>query len=401
MNPHTSPKLPNPLVRGDFLFHAQKELSAQKRCPIALQSVKNLNQRKLSEIDPRLDAEVLKGNDRIKPLPLFGANGVVHTVVDDFDEEEKDTLKDDAKYLRYQDWCITRNAMESAIWWAHAIDKDTQRLLEDFRAFLSEDAKQPKPRATDLSERVCKWGGSRVVVSGHTQPDGKDLESLLRAWFLKARTGTRKEALADGQKFKGLGVSFASKHLRFINPDRYATLDNILSQAFGFEMTDGGYEAFLQSLEAFKETHKLPYNIADIEHGLFFLVQPFFSSSPPQEHKPYSDKSPMFGTISLEALAREFDLVTAFSPTIDIYRRKNCAEHWYGIDRQEVNGRRRIKILMLVAPKAASNGTEVIYFFVDKELNMQQTRACLHALYQQHSASKAILDWQDPDFPNP
>jgi hypothetical protein len=42
-----------------------------------------------------------------------------------------------------------------------------------------------------------------------------------------------------------LGVSFGSKHLRFLAPDRAVVLDSTISERLGYKMDAGGYREFL------------------------------------------------------------------------------------------------------------------------------------------------------------
>ena len=396
MRPSSTP--PCPFVRGDLLARAKKRWRAQ------VKSVPAINQKRLLRIDPSIDAYVL-GNDgntptsaddqSAAPIPLHGANGVVHTVRD---LSADGALKGSIEYLRYQDWCMTRDALESAIWWAHVVDHHTHALLADFRAYLAPSSSEQELEARALSKRVCVWGG-RAGIFGNMDQADPDLGKKLSDWFAQARnTRDRAAALAQGVQINGLGPSFASKHLRFIDPQRYATLDNILAQAFGFPMEPAAYEQFLRSLESFKTTYQLSQSIADLEHGLFYFAQPFFSSDPPQQHKQLSDPSPYFGAISQHALARDFAKVTEFSPIIDIYRRREGPEHWYGIERPLATmPRHALKFVLMVDSSTHAGSSEVCFFSVaSKALNVTQTREYLSFLYPAHSLSGIPLEWPNP-----
>ena len=80
-------------------------------------------------------------------------------------------------------------------------------------------------------------------------------------------------AIEPGINIKGLGVSFASKHLRMLDPDRFAVLDEVLSDGLGFALNPKGYKLFMQLLQDFSKQNHIKHSLAELESGLFILVR--------------------------------------------------------------------------------------------------------------------------------
>lgn len=67
--------------------------------------------------------------------------------------------------------------------------------------------------------------------------------------WLKGTAGASDEdAILGGTNILGLGVSFASKHLRMLAPEKYAVLDDVLSEGLGFALNSKGYRLFPEFL---------------------------------------------------------------------------------------------------------------------------------------------------------
>ena len=136
-----------------------------------------------------------------------------------------------------------------------------------------------------ICRQVCVWGGSTGNrVWGNLQrhcekvndPECTSLRDALSSWLAHAAEQSDiKAVIAEGDAIKGLGVSYASKHLRLLFPDKYPVLDSLVSEAFGFAMNASGYELFTSMLEKFKKDHSefSDRTIGAIESGLFRLVR--------------------------------------------------------------------------------------------------------------------------------
>ncbi|MBJ6981680.1 hypothetical protein [Luteimonas sp. MC1572] len=178
--------------------------------------------------------------------------------------------------LTLANMAFTRRALDSAAneFAVATVNNETARIsamaktldLDDLAAVL------------DFSKNVVvTWGrGHRVwgnLVKRHNSyPQGH--AAALAEWLRGlSESCTPAVALAPGTRIKGLGVSFASKHLRLFDPDRFATLDEVISLGLGYALNGPGYNLWLHDLQRLKVEHKLPHRIGDLEGGIFVLVR--------------------------------------------------------------------------------------------------------------------------------
>lgn len=127
-----------------------------------------------------------------------------------------------------------------------------------------------------FSKAVCDWALTGGRVWGNLKRHhGNRLGTKLRNWFkVVLATDDVGKALKRGRKIKGLDVSFASKHLRMLQPDRFAVLDSVLSRELGFALNKAGYAFFLRELQAFRQCYDLQeYTIGTLESGLFKIIR--------------------------------------------------------------------------------------------------------------------------------
>ena len=141
-------------------------------------------------------------------------------------------------------------------------------------------ARKPTPaKSYKFSKAVCReWAprtGRRVWGKLKIYHNPDDLGKQLRSWFQNITPDIgAAEAIKPGVAIKGLGVSFASKHLRLLCPQKFAVLDSVLSQKLGFPLTIKGYEHFMQTLHDFRRCYRLrAYNVGTLEMGIFWLIQ--------------------------------------------------------------------------------------------------------------------------------
>lgn len=135
----------------------------------------------------------------------------------------------------------------------------------------------------EFSKKVCEWGKVPRVWGNlkRFHPDKKELGRRLSAWLKTARACDRpSEAIELGTKIEGLGVSFASKHLRLLDPERFATLDEVISTGLGYALNGAGYNLWLHDLNEFKQRYNLPSRIGDVESGIFILVRQIVRGTP-------------------------------------------------------------------------------------------------------------------------
>ena len=98
---------------------------------------------------------------------------------------------------------------------------------------------------------------------------------------LRAEWTYDSNAIEGGCGIKGLGVSFASKHLRLLLPERYAVLDEVLSTGLGFALNPTGYALFMREIKRFKEKYSIRHSLAHIEWAIFGLVRQSVRGLPP------------------------------------------------------------------------------------------------------------------------
>lgn len=212
-----------------------------------------------------------KGN---VPLPFCDADGVMRTVEDDLD----------APCLDFCGFLFTPLALASA---QHAVDVEdaaTGNPTADVEAKGREYLRSPsRERALAFSDAVCVWGRGRRVWGNLDRHNNGDLATPLHEWLLGVRDGYSDEQSVTprSEHFagmpKGLAVSFASKHLRMLDPFRFATLDDVLCRGLGFAMNPKGYALFLRMLRDFAasqpgaDPEKL--DLGKLEAGIFWLVR--------------------------------------------------------------------------------------------------------------------------------
>lgn len=136
--------------------------------------------------------------------------------------------------------------------------------------------------AVEFCQAVCTWGRGERVFANLKRHHGNNLGKILSDALVKAMTATDDEAaIAALCAIKGLGVSFASKHLRMILPQRFGVLDSRFQEKIGFAMNAAGYGLFMKDLREFHKNaikharaQLTDMPIGMVENGLFFLVQP-------------------------------------------------------------------------------------------------------------------------------
>lgn len=228
------------------------------------------------QICPRCDRQDLFDAHQ-NVLPFLSHDGVMRTARHGTTEAEE--------VLSLAGFSFTRNALESGIALANREDGDptsdwsTARVEVQARKYRQ----APSPQsALELTDAICKWGrGHRVygnLEKRHCHTLGQKMDRWMRAALA---TDTDEAAIAsvspsreDGLP-EGLGVSFGSKHLRMLDPDRFAVLDSVLSQGLGYALNPKGYALFMHHL---RNLHRRlsdsgwQHTLGRMESGLFILV---------------------------------------------------------------------------------------------------------------------------------
>lgn len=106
--------------------------------------------------------------------------------------------------------------------------------------------------ADKFSQLVCKWGrGDRVYANLRRHHGPHFGRTMAKALHQAASADDDEGAIAPLIEIKGLSTSFASKHLRLLDPTLYGTLDSRLRDGLGFALNAPGYAFFMRELRAF------------------------------------------------------------------------------------------------------------------------------------------------------
>lgn len=127
----------------------------------------------------------------------------------------------------------------------HLCENPDTLAIESRAAEMAQNDFEPS-YVPDFVEAVCRWGGYYGIAARVLQ---KNEHSLIALVFKEAHGSSYQGEVYDGLKaistLNHLGFSFASKHLRFLAPDKAVTLDSIISNNLGYSMDRYGYERFL------------------------------------------------------------------------------------------------------------------------------------------------------------
>ena len=183
-----------------------------------------------------------------------------------------------ADVLTLADWTVSGAELQQAIKFVlqhpktKEVEKQGKALARNFTA----------PCSFQFSKAVCKdWAGNAMgrwvwtTLKGHHKNDDA-LGEKLCTWFqaVKRQRFDVEEAIQRGIDIKGLGVSFASKHLRLLWPQRFGVLDSVLSEELGFALNVAGYKLFLRMLREFKEQYSFKKeNLGTLEMAIYRCIQ--------------------------------------------------------------------------------------------------------------------------------
>ncbi len=173
----------------------------------------------------------------------------------------------------------------------------SKALLRNHHAFLRTASVERMARA--LSERgfeeslcvefvkaVCLWGNrpgtAGLVFEKNTKLSiKKKLQAAAKA-ISRSEVGNALDLITS---ISGLGISFGSKHLRMLEPDKAVVLDSVICEGLGYPTTRPGYEEFvadctrLRNLLNESESSPNPIDIrgswrlADVEMALYSMLR--------------------------------------------------------------------------------------------------------------------------------
>ena len=208
-------------------------------------------------------------------LPFRAADGVMRTVID----------TDPAEVLAIADFRFTRPALDCGVALANleqpANTVPTTGSVEHLacRYLVAPSASA----AAALTEAVCHWGGGGRVLGNLKRHHAGRLGDVMQRWMQAAlAAASDEEAIAQASPQRpaglphGLGISFGSKHLRMLDPDRFAVLDSVLSEGLGYALNPKGYALFMRHLRDLHQRLSASgwgHSLARTESGLFVLVR--------------------------------------------------------------------------------------------------------------------------------
>lgn len=133
--------------------------------------------------------------------------------------------------------------------WHYAEGYDPRRI--EWQALDLAAANFPADRTTEFIKSVCAWGNYHGVAGRVLKKNGAE---AVAAAFRSALALLQHDRVADALRqvtgLRDLGISFGSKHLKFLDPSWAVVLDSIISGRLGYLATIDGYMEFLGDCQA-------------------------------------------------------------------------------------------------------------------------------------------------------
>jgi hypothetical protein len=161
-----------------------------------------------------------------------------------------------------------------------AVVAKTHRLEKDGAALIA--AGFPSAQLDQFIRDVCKWGNypgiaGRVLKHNSAASISRQFASATAAFTSASPASAALSALIS---IKGLGLSFASKHLRFLRPDICPVLDSQLSRDCHYPLSLTDYQRFSNDCLAIAAglnaaggalslPTSTPWGAADVEMSIF------------------------------------------------------------------------------------------------------------------------------------
>tara|TARA_R110000787_G_scaffold59076_5_gene133993 strand:+ start:1651 stop:2244 length:594 start_codon:yes stop_codon:yes gene_type:complete len=155
------------------------------------------------------------------------------------------------------------------------------RLVEDEAARLI-TSRFPRKECITFVRDVCRWGNrpgtAGLVIKNNSEAD---IQKQLKSAWKHLSCNRPGEALDAVLALDGLDVSFGSKHLRLLSPDKAVVLDSIIRDGLGYERSREGYGHFLADCLAVRDflngpdgspnpiDLKGPWRVCDVEMAIY------------------------------------------------------------------------------------------------------------------------------------
>jgi hypothetical protein len=141
-------------------------------------------------------------------------------------------------------------------------------------------------KSIDFVRAVCLWGEDPRIagkVIKRNRPRSKISHALSNAYHSSIQ-GEIARSLQAITSLEGLAISFGTKHLKFLDPDRHVVLDSIISESLGYKRDRDGYLNWLEACHEFLQIVNdagVPYTgtgangwrVADIEMAIFNRIR--------------------------------------------------------------------------------------------------------------------------------
>ncbi len=198
--------------------------------------------------------------------PFLDSDGVIKTL----------TQFRNSVILRVGVLRMSHAALDASIASLNEVDPSTKTVEELGADYLSNPN---STKALAFCEAVCKWGRGQRVFANLKRHHGTDLAEILHKWLSNVPAMTDAKAIETGTEIKGLGVSFASKHLRMLAPHRFGVLDEVLCLGLGYAMNTAGFVFFMLDLRQLKEANGIRATLGQIETGVFLMARQLVRSN--------------------------------------------------------------------------------------------------------------------------
>lgn len=145
-------------------------------------------------------------------------------------------------------------------------------------------------------KRVCDWG-NYSGVAGKVKRYNKrgKITQIFRDCNQLIRAGNAQAAIEKITEIKGLGISFGSKHLKFLAPEHAVVLDSIISEHLGYPRTKEGYAEFLQDCFVLRDilnaksihpsATQAKWRVSEVEMALFMEAKKKVPPKPKRTRK--------------------------------------------------------------------------------------------------------------------
>lgn len=165
----------------------------------------------------------------------------------------------------------------------HAQSDPITRCIEEYAAQYVADG-FPKDRTKALVSAVCRWGGNQRQIASRVL---KNKPRSMRLRFSVAHqallNGDPRAAIDTVTEVKNLGLSYGSKHLKFLCPTHAVVLDGVIRKKLGYPETPNGFLAFLADCGEIRDdlnanhvptgAAELIWRVSDVEMAIFAKVK--------------------------------------------------------------------------------------------------------------------------------